>query len=170
MPRKIGGDHVGGGLIKTAQRELPATIRDRYRSSFKKDKSRINDEFIAATGHDRPAWHQPAGPTSAACSYFGDTVPLTLARMGQIEWFTAAGELLPARSRRGILAGGGVPNYLLVGGSRCGVYVRPDSRQAPPSLVTAKLLCRQWLDVARPWLEDGRWNGSRCRVAGRDIR
>ena len=51
MPRKIRRSHVGGGLIKTAQRELLATIRDRYRSSFKKDKSR----FIAATGHD----HQP---------------------------------------------------------------------------------------------------------------
>ena len=80
------------------------------------------------------------------------------------------GELLPARSRRGIPAGGGVPNYLLVGGTRCGVYIRPGSRQAPPSLVTAKLLCRQRLDVVRPWLEDGRRNGSRCRVAGRDIR
>ena len=145
---------MGGGLIKTAQRELLTTIRDRYRSSFKKEKRRINDEFIAATGHDRPAWHRPAGPISAACSDFGDTVPLTLARMGQIEWFTVAGgvagELLPARSRRGILAGDGVPNYLLVGGSRYGVYVRPDSRQTPPWLVTAKLLCRQRLDVVRP--------------------
>ena len=124
-----------------------------------------------------PAWHRPAGPTSAAGSYFGDTGLLTLARVGQIEWFTVAGgvagELLPARSRRGILAGDGVPNYLLVGGSRYGVYVRPDSRQAPPSLVTAKLLCRQRPDVVRPWLErleDGRGSGSRCRVAGRDIR
>ena len=70
------------------------------------------------------------------------------------------------RSRRSILAGGEVPNYLPAGGSRCGVYVRPDSREAPPSLVTAKLLCRQRLER----LEDGRWNGSLCRVAGRDIR
>ena len=46
---------MGGGLSKMAQRELLATIRNRYRSSFKKDKSRIIDEFIAATGHD----HQP---------------------------------------------------------------------------------------------------------------
>ena len=46
---------MGGGLIKTAQRELLATIRDRYRSSLKKDKSRFIDEFIAATGYD----HQP---------------------------------------------------------------------------------------------------------------
>ena len=36
-----------------AKRELPATIRDRYRSSSKKDKSRILDEFIAVTGHHR---------------------------------------------------------------------------------------------------------------------
>ena len=34
-----------------AKRELLATIRDRYRSSSKKDKSRILDEFIAVTGH-----------------------------------------------------------------------------------------------------------------------
>ena len=36
-----------------AKRELLATIRDRYRSSSKKDKSRILDEFIAVTGHHR---------------------------------------------------------------------------------------------------------------------
>ena len=41
--------------------------RDRYRSSFKKDKSRVINEFIAATGHD----HQPgigllAGPQPPA--------------------------------------------------------------------------------------------------------
>ena len=29
------------------------TLRDRYRSSSKKDKSRILDEFIAVTGHHR---------------------------------------------------------------------------------------------------------------------
>ena len=34
-----------------AKRELLATIRDRYRSSSKKDKSRILDEFIGVTGH-----------------------------------------------------------------------------------------------------------------------
>ena len=43
---------MGGGLIKTAQRELLATIRDRYRNSFKEDKSWIINELIAATGHD----------------------------------------------------------------------------------------------------------------------
>ena len=36
-----------------AKRGLLATIRDRYRSSSKKDKSRILDEFIAVTGHHR---------------------------------------------------------------------------------------------------------------------
>ena len=36
-----------------AKQELLATIRDRYRSSSKKDKSRILDEFIAVTGHHR---------------------------------------------------------------------------------------------------------------------
>ena len=36
-----------------AKQELLDTIRDRYRSSTKKDKSRILDEFIAVTGHHR---------------------------------------------------------------------------------------------------------------------
>ena len=36
-----------------AKRELLVTLRDRYRSSSKKDKSRILDEFIAVTGHHR---------------------------------------------------------------------------------------------------------------------
>ena len=36
-----------------AKRELLATIRDRYRASSRKDKSRILDEFIAVTGHHR---------------------------------------------------------------------------------------------------------------------
>ena len=36
-----------------AKRELLATLRDRYRSSSKKDKGRILDEFIAITGHHR---------------------------------------------------------------------------------------------------------------------
>ena len=44
---------MGGGVSKMAKRELLATIRDRYRSSSKKDKSRILDEFIAVTGHHR---------------------------------------------------------------------------------------------------------------------
>ena len=44
---------MGGGLSTMAKRELLATIRDRYRSSSKKDKSRILDEFIAVIGHNR---------------------------------------------------------------------------------------------------------------------
>ena len=50
---KLGCGHVGGGISKTAKRELLETLRDRYRSSSKKDKSRILDEFIAVTGHHR---------------------------------------------------------------------------------------------------------------------
>ena len=42
-----------GGISKMAKQELLATIRDRYRESSKKDKSRILDEFIAVTGHHR---------------------------------------------------------------------------------------------------------------------
>ena len=36
-----------------AKQELLVTLRERYRSSSKKDKSRILDEFIAITGHHR---------------------------------------------------------------------------------------------------------------------
>ena len=36
-----------------AKRALIVTLRERYRSSSKKDKSRILDEFIAITGHHR---------------------------------------------------------------------------------------------------------------------
>ena len=36
-----------------AKQELLATIRDRYRASPKREKSRILDEFIAVTGHHR---------------------------------------------------------------------------------------------------------------------
>ena len=36
-----------------AKRESLATLQARYRSSPKKDKSRILDEFIAVTGHHR---------------------------------------------------------------------------------------------------------------------
>ena len=44
---------MSGGISKTAKREFLETLRDRYRSSSKKDKSRILDEFIAVTGHHR---------------------------------------------------------------------------------------------------------------------
>ena len=36
-----------------AKQELLATIRDRYRASSKREKSRILHEFIAVTGHHR---------------------------------------------------------------------------------------------------------------------
>ena len=58
-----------------------------------------------------------------------------------------------SRSRSAILASDRVLNYLLAGGSPRGVYIRPSSRQAPPPLVTAKLLCRWQPDVVRRWLE-----------------
>ena len=41
---------MSGGM---ARRELLVALGDRYRSSSKKDKSRILDEFIAVTGHHR---------------------------------------------------------------------------------------------------------------------
>ena len=58
-----------------------------------------------------------------------------------------------SRSRTDILASDQVLNYLLGGGSPRGVYVRPDSRHAPPPLVTAKLICRWQPQVVRPWLD-----------------
>ena len=55
--RKFGGSHVGGGLSKMAKRELLATIRVRYRSSSKKDKRCILDEFILVTPQSgRSCW------------------------------------------------------------------------------------------------------------------
>ena len=47
---KFGGSHVGEGISRMAKQELLVTLRERYRSSSKKDKSRILDEFIAITG------------------------------------------------------------------------------------------------------------------------
>ena len=41
------------GMSRMAKQELLATIRDRYRASSRKDKSRILDEFSAVTGHHR---------------------------------------------------------------------------------------------------------------------
>ena len=44
---------MAGGMSRMAKQELLANIRDRYRASSRKDKSRILDEFIAVTGHHR---------------------------------------------------------------------------------------------------------------------
>ena len=44
---------MGGGISRMAKQELLVTLRERYWSSSKKDKSRILDEFIAVTGHHR---------------------------------------------------------------------------------------------------------------------
>ena len=110
MPRKIRRSHVGGGLIKRHSESCwlqYETVTGALSRRIRAGSSQL-----------------PATTTSlaSACSYFGDTVPLTLARTGQIEWFHrcggVAGELLPARSQRGIPAGGGVPNYLLAASGR----------------------------------------------------
>ena len=50
-----------GGMSRMAKQELLTTIRDRYRGSSRKDKSRILDEFIAVTGHHRKHGIQAAG-------------------------------------------------------------------------------------------------------------
>ena len=52
-----------GGISEMAKQELLATVRDRYRASSKREKSRILDEFIAVTGHHRK--HERPLP----CSY-----------------------------------------------------------------------------------------------------
>ena len=44
---------MGGVISRMAKRALIVTLRERHRSSSKKDKSRILDEFIAITGHRR---------------------------------------------------------------------------------------------------------------------
>ena len=43
--RKAGGSHVGGGMSRMAKRELLVTLRDRYRSSSKKDKSEGQEPY-----------------------------------------------------------------------------------------------------------------------------
>ena len=40
-------------MSRMAKQELLASIRDRYRKTSRKDKSKILDEFIAVTGHHR---------------------------------------------------------------------------------------------------------------------
>ena len=59
--RKSAGSHVDAGIGRMTKQELLATIRDRYRASSKKDKSRILDEFIAVTGHHRKHGIRPLG-------------------------------------------------------------------------------------------------------------
>ena len=44
---------MAGGISRMAKQELLATIRERYRTSSRRKKSRILDEFIAVTGHHR---------------------------------------------------------------------------------------------------------------------
>ena len=51
---------MGGGISKMAKRELLVTLRDRYRNSPKKAKSRILDELIAITGHPSQTRYQVA--------------------------------------------------------------------------------------------------------------
>ena len=46
--RSCGRRHEQNGETRAA-----ASIRDRYRESSRKDKSKILDEFIAVTGHHR---------------------------------------------------------------------------------------------------------------------
>ena len=53
---------MGGGLSKMAQRELLATIRDRYRSSFKKDRA----------GSSTSSSRLPATTTSLASACWPD--------------------------------------------------------------------------------------------------
>ena len=44
---------MGRGISRMAEKELLATIRDRYQRSTKRDKGRILDEFTAVTGLHR---------------------------------------------------------------------------------------------------------------------
>ena len=46
---------MGGGISisRMAKQEVLVKLRERYRNSSKKDKTRILDEFIAITGHHR---------------------------------------------------------------------------------------------------------------------
>ena len=59
----------------------------------------------------------------------------------------------PTRSRRDILETSRVLQYLMEGGSRRGIYVRPHRELAPPPLLLPKLICRWRPQVVKPWLE-----------------
>ena len=52
---------MAGGISRMAKRELLATISDRYRTSSRREKTRILDEFIAVTGHHRKHGIRPLG-------------------------------------------------------------------------------------------------------------
>ena len=51
--RKFRRRSRGGGISRMAKQKLLASVRDRYRTSSKDDKSRILDEFIATIDSDR---------------------------------------------------------------------------------------------------------------------
>ena len=54
--RKFRGRSRGEGISRMAKQKLLASVRDRYRTSSRKDKSRILDEFIATIESDRAFW------------------------------------------------------------------------------------------------------------------
>ena len=51
LPKHLGGDRLAGSISRMAERELLATLRDRYQAFSKEDKSRILDDFTAVAGH-----------------------------------------------------------------------------------------------------------------------
>lgn len=53
MLPKNRGIRVAGGMSRMAKQELLAAIRERYRGSSKRDKTRILDKFITVPGHHR---------------------------------------------------------------------------------------------------------------------
>ena len=67
---------MGEGISRMAKQELLSTIRDRYRESSKKDKSRILDEFIAVTGHHRKHGIRLLGQSDES----GDKPPTVMSR------------------------------------------------------------------------------------------
>ena len=69
-----------------AKPELLATIRDRYRSSSKKDKSRILDEF---------SW----SPDTIASTASGCLGNLTTMKTQRVPWEAGASTMRPSKQR-----------------------------------------------------------------------
>ena len=67
---------MAGGLSRVAKKESLATIRDRYRASSRKNKSRLLDEFIQTTGPIRGRQCEGRCPPHNGSYFPGCSLPI----------------------------------------------------------------------------------------------
>ena len=131
-----------------AKQELLATIRDRYRASSKKDKSRILDEFIAVTGHHRQHGIRLLGKLDddegATHSLRGRRIYDEAVRAAVIVIWEAADRIC---GKRLIDA---KPARMLDVGQRCPIWWSPWNAMAI-SISTPRYESDCWLPVQPPW-------------------